>query len=298
MVIWRIVDGRRGHDNQSLGLVKALSRHVSCVSHDIPVSSFKSGLWSYLLKKYSPGDSLPKPHLIVGAGHGTHLHLLCARRAYGGRTVVIMNPSLPTAFFDFCLIPDHDNPRITDSIIITRGALNAITPGKYHDSGYGLIMVGGPSRHFGWDDNQLSGQIGLILKTSNNITWHITDSPRTPASTSHNLAGLGLENVIFHSHKNTGMDWATNQLLKSGYVWVTEDSMSMIYESLTAGAATGLLRVPLQRQGKLTNCIQNLISNNMITSFEDWKNGKQLTPPDDILDEANRCAEYLLEKIK
>lgn len=298
MVIWRIVDGRRGHDNQSLGLVKALSRHIPCVSHDIPVSSFKPGLWHYLLKKYSPGDNLPKPHLIVGAGHGTHLHLLCAQRAHGGRTAVIMKPGFPAAFFDFCLIPDHDNPRITDSIIITRGALNAITPGGHHNPGCGLILIGGPSRHFGWDDNQLFEQIGLILKTSNNITWHITDSPRTPVSTINKLAGLNLKNVIFQPYKNTGVDWVTDQLLKSGYVWVTEDSMSMIYESLTAGAATGLLRVPLQQQGKLTNCILNLVNNNMITSYEDWKNGKQLSPPDDILDEANRCAEYLLEKIK
>lgn len=241
---------------------------------------------------------LPKPQLIIGAGHSTHLSMLCARRAYGGRAVVIMKPTLPMSCFDFCLIPDHDNPRITDRVIVTRGAINAIRPGLQHDMNSGLIMVGGPSKHYNWDDALLLEQINNILRKTTGVVWHITDSPRTPASTSDRLSRLKLPGVIFYSYKNTDPDWITNQLQKSGYAWVSEDSMSMIYESLTAGAATGLLRVSVKQKGKLTNCIQSLIVNNMITLFDDWETGKPLSPPADTLDEANRCAEYLLEKIK
>ena len=38
------------------------------------------------------------------------------------------------------------------------------------------------------------------------------------------------------------------QVARSAQAWVTEDSVSMVYESLPAGAATGLLAVP--RQGE------------------------------------------------
>jgi mitochondrial fission protein ELM1 len=298
LVIWRISDSRRGHDIQSHGLVNALSRRISCVIHDIQAASLHFWFWQFLLKKYPPGNGFPRPHLIIGAGHHTHLSMLCARRAYGGRIVVIMKPSLPVRCFDFCLIPDHDNPGITDRIIVTRGAINAIVPTVNHDKNRGLIMIGGPSRHYGWDDSSILQQIGLILKKSEDIIWNITDSPRTPASTSNALGNLKLPGVNFNSYKNTGPDWVTNQLLDSGCVWVSEDSMSMIYESLTAGAATGLLRVPVNRKGKLTKCIQSLIVNNMITPFDDWVKNGQLSPPDDMLNEAVRCAEYLLEKIK
>ncbi len=298
LVIWRIFDGRRGHDNQSHGLINALSRHVSCVSHDIPASSLNFWFWQFLLKKYPPGNGLPKPHLIIGAGHRTHLPMLCARHAYGGRTVVIMKPGLPMICFDFCLIPDHDNPRITDRVIVTRGTINAITPAVNHDQSRGLIMAGGPSRHYAWDDVSLLEQINLILKKPEGIIWHITDSPRTPVSTSDALGNLKLPGVTFHSYKDTGPDWVTDQLLGAGHVWVSEDSMSMIHESLTAGAATGLLRVPVKRKGKLIKCIQSLVANNMVTSFDDWKNSGPLSPPADTLNEANRCAEYLLDKIK
>ena len=298
LVIWRIFDSRRGHDIQSQGLINALSRRISCDCHDIPAASLVFWFWQYLLKKYPPGDGLPKPHLIIGAGHLTHLSMLCARHAFGGRIVVIMNPSLPVNCFDFCLIPDHDNPRITDRVIITRGAINAIIPKENHDQSRGLIMVGGPSRHYAWDNTLILEQIDFILKKSEGIIWHITDSPRTPVTTSNKLADLKSSGVTYFSYKDTGPDWVTDQLLDSGYVWVSEDSMSMIYESLTAGAATGLLRVPAKRKGKLTKCIRSLIVNNMITSFDDWKKNRRLSPPADTLNEASRCAEYLLEKIK
>ena len=65
LVVWRIFDSRRGHDTQSLGLINALSRRVSCVSHDIPASSLNFWFWQFLLKKYPPGYGLPKPHLII-----------------------------------------------------------------------------------------------------------------------------------------------------------------------------------------------------------------------------------------
>ena len=298
LVIWRISDNRRGHDIQSKGLVNALSRRVSCASHDIPDRALHFWFWQFLLKKYPPGDMLPRPQLIVGAGHGTHLPMLCARHAYGGQVVVIMKPSLPMNCFDFCLIPDHDNPRITDRVIVTRGAINAIKPSLHHDQNHGLIMVGGPSKHYAWDDAAILQQIDHILKKSGDVIWHITDSLRTPVSTSDALARLKLPGATFYSYKNTDPDWVANQLQKSGCVWVSEDSMSMIYESLTAGAATGLLHVPVKRKGKLTKCIQSLIVNNMITSFADWNKNRLLSPPADILDEAGRCAEYLLEKIK
>jgi len=297
MIIWRIVDGRRGHDNQSRGLVKALSRHTPCSIHDIPVSSHKLRLWRCLMKKYPPGDKLPKPHLIIGAGHGTHLHLLCAKRAHGGRTVVIMKPSLPASLFDFCLIPDHDNPRITDSIIITRGALNTITPDKHHDSRLGLIMIGGPSRHYDWDHNSLFEQIDLIINKLPDTNWTITDSPRTPATTSNMLNNIKSPNVTFHPYENTGPDWIADQLQNAGSVWVTEDSMSMIYESMTAGTATGVLTVPAKKKSKIFHSINRLIENEMITSFEDWRSGKPLSACPEIFDEADRCARELLDKV-
>ena len=51
MVVWRIVDGKPGHDNQSLGLVNALKQkqeNLICV--DISAHKLRFGLMQLLMK--------------------------------------------------------------------------------------------------------------------------------------------------------------------------------------------------------------------------------------------------------
>lgn len=297
LTVWRIVDGRRGHDHQSLGLVNALSRYSSCVRHDITASSLRLGFLQFLLKKYPPASGLPQPDLIIGAGHHTHPSLLCAQRARGGRTVVIMKPSLPATWFDFCLIPEHDRPANKKNIIATRGALTALTPSTQHDNQQGLIMVGGSSRHYGWDPPGLFEQIRHILQRGADIRWQITDSPRTPPATSVGLSNLAAANAQFHSCQDAGPDWVAQRLASTGYVWVTGDSVSMIHEALTAGAATGILSVPATKPDKITRSVQRLAEDGMITLYADWYSGKQLSPCPVVFDEADRCAREILNRV-
>ena len=89
-VVWRFSDGKSGHDNQSLGLVDALQRRTRIHSYDIPVQPGAALDW--LIGRFPAGSLLPDPWLIIGAGHATHLPMLAARRARGGRTAVLMRP--------------------------------------------------------------------------------------------------------------------------------------------------------------------------------------------------------------
>ncbi len=292
LIVWRIVDGKPGHDNQSRGLVNALSRLVRTVSLDIPEGDLRFGLLQYLLGRYPPGNGLNKPDFITGAGHRTHLSVLCAKRAFGGRSVIIMKPGLPAAWFDLCLIPEHDNMPAAKNCVQTRGAINAVVPSNRHELRQGLIMIGGPSRHYDWDQDALMKQIGEILKRTPGTRWTITDSRRTPAVTRDALKKL--DHAEFRPHENTGEDWLPEHLAVAGQVWVTADSISMLYESLTAGAATGVLSVPCRRKNKLTRSVQNLINTNVITSFDEWLTGHNLRAPAVTINEADRCARLLL----
>ncbi len=293
-VIWRISDGRPGHDSQSLGLVKAIDQLCGCVCHDIDASALQHGLISLLLSKYPPALHLPDPDLIIGAGHKTHLSLLCAKRARGGHTVVIMKPSLPLSWFDLCLIPEHDNPPAAENIFVTRGAINMISPGNQHQDDQGLILIGGPSKHYLWDNADLLEQIKTILTQTPKTNWNISNSPRTPDNTSEALMRLQHENAEFVPYQDTDSAWISEHLASVGSVWVSEDSISMIYESMTSKVATGLLRVPAKRTGRIQKNIQSLNKDNMLTTFKDWKEGKQLSPPARSLNEAVRCAQHLL----
>jgi len=233
--------------------------------------------------------------MIIGAGHETHLPLLCAKRARGGKTIIIMNPSVPAGWFDFCFIPEHDNPKMADNVLTTKGAINCITPSTEQVHDRGLILIGGPSRHFHWDSEYLLQQLKEILSTHADIEWEITDSARTPETTRNLLATLHEPNAKYKDCSSTGAAWVAGRLNRAANAWVSMDSVSMIYESLTSGAAVGILEVPARELGKLTNNIAGLVEDNMVTPFSKWQNQRKLNQPPVLLNEAKRCAERLQE---
>jgi len=295
-VIWRISDGRVGHDSQSKGLIKALNLIKPCDCHDIDITDKKYGILDFLFKKFTTIEQLPDPDIIIGAGHHTHLPILCAKRTRGGKSIVIMKPSISASCFDFCFIPEHDNPKIADNILTTKGAINCITPSAEHIGDHGLILIGGPSRHFYWDNEYLMQQLKEILNTHIDIKWEVSDSARTPEETRKALAALRAPNAEYYDYSSTGATWVARRLNLAANVWVSADSVSMIYEALTSGSAVGLLDVPACGTSKLTNNIAGLVEDSMTTPYSKWLVEGKLVRPPVLLNEAKRCAEYIFEK--
>ncbi len=295
-IIWRFSDGRPGHDAQSKGLISALSELVHCDCHDVftplPVSNYGWGIF----KKLPYTKTLPDPDLLIGAGHSTHVPMLLARYIRGGLALVLMKPSLPTGIFDFCLIPEHDRYKNTDNILTTKGPINLLRPARQLSLDQGLILVGGVSKHFSWDEARLRQQLLYILERSN-INWTITDSPRTPPATRILLQGMTAEKVQYVPYsKNNGVE-ITELLEIAGTVWVSEDSMSMIYEALSTGAAVGILRVPCKSNSRLAKVARNLANKQLLTLFDDWVTSQKLLVPDKPLFESARCAKELVHRL-
>ena len=82
LVVWVIHDNKPGHLNQSLGLAEALARATPTTTYRLPAqASWRA--WLAALFKLAPNSNLPKPDLILAAGHATHFSLLAARRTHG-----------------------------------------------------------------------------------------------------------------------------------------------------------------------------------------------------------------------
>ena len=93
-VIWCLTDGKPGHENQTRGLVAALQQQCSLDAHFIPADPTWRGGWDWLRGRFSPGDSLPSPHLIVAAGHSTHPAALAGCDAiFSRRSIVRIYPN-------------------------------------------------------------------------------------------------------------------------------------------------------------------------------------------------------------
>ena len=293
--VWVVSDGKPGHANQSLGLAEALARATPTAIHILPaLSAWRA--WLALLLKQAPGNAFPKPDLIIGAGHATHLTLLATRRARGGRTVVMMKPSFPRRWFDLCLIPAHDGIAADDHTLVTEGALNRIRPTSTLDAHHGLMLIGGTSPHFEWDSDAIQVQIKSILARAPDTHWTLTTSRRTPADF---LAQLPPQpNLSIVPHTATSPDWLPEQLAQSGTVWVTPDSASMVFEALTAGAAVGVFDLPLNPTSRVGRAIAHLADARRITRFANWCASDTLHPNTHPLAEADRCATWILEWLK
>ena len=295
LVIWLITDNKPGHVNQSLGLAEALARATSTVIHPVPaLPAWRA--WMALLLKRAPHPTAPAPDLILGAGHATHLTLLAARRARGGRAVVLMKPSLPRACFDLCILPEHDGVAADARTLVTEGALNRIRASDARNADLALMLIGGTSPHFAWNSDALELQIKSLLARTPDTHWTLTNSRRTPVDFLAQLPPHPKLTIV--PHTTTSPDWLPAQLAQCGTVWVTPDSASMVYEALTAGADVGVFDLPVNPRSRVGWAIARLADAQRITRFITWCASGTLHPNRYPLAEADRCADWILAWLK
>jgi len=289
--IWAVSDGKPGHQNQIEGLIQGLSKYREIELIRMPMIPLPNFLGMLLLKACGK-SSKRKPDLIVGAGHHTHLSLLAYRRCFGGRVVVMMSPSLPNGFFDLCFIPRHDKPVNRKNVIETFGTINrVISDDSLRVANDGLILLGGPSKHFKWDSAKMNAQIQELLEQNPDTKWTIAGSRRTPHAIYKEIKNQ-FPQIKMVVPDEVSSEWLPARILKAGQIWVTTDSISMIYEALTSGAKTGILKLAHDKSTRITEEIDRLQSEGRVCTMDSARNDKSLHP----IYEADRCSKLLLKK--
>ncbi len=289
-VLWLISDGKPGHRNQLEGLRAALARHTPLEAHWLETPAPATSLLHWLQGRMPAASALPDPRWIVVAGHRTHLAGLAARRARGGHLVVLMRPSLPLRLFDLCVIPEHDTAPARPNILRTRGVLNPMRPAE-KIAGSAAILIGGESRHFAWDDARVLAAVEQLR-----VRWPdalVTDSRRTPTALRSRLATLG---SAYHPWEACPPGWLATTLARTETCWITGDSVSMVYESLTAGCATGLIELPAQtRVTRVARGLEGLKTAGLVSTLDSLTaTGEPPHPTHPALAEADRVARFLL----
>jgi mitochondrial fission protein ELM1 len=296
LIVWRFVDGKPGHMQQSQALVRALARRTLLEVSDVPVLERRAGILHWMAGRWKTTAEheypLERPDVLIGAGHRTHMPILMSRQAFGGKAVVLMKPSLPMAMFDKVIVPEHDGVADGGNRVLTRGALNTMRPQRKKPAS-GLVMIGGPGKHFTWSDDRVIAQVEHAMATRPDIDWLITDSRRTPAECSSRL--LLRFGQRYMSHASCPQGWLANQLGVSSHAWVTEDSMSMIYESLSAGCHVGLIRLAPARESRIVRSTRRLVEDAWV-SVLDVTGTPTPVRRQEPLGEADRIATLLLQE--
>lgn len=303
LVIWLLQDGKVGHQNQALALVEALQQRlflrlevVELPAHPLP------GL--RLLHALFRTSALAHPHLVVGAGHATHFAMLGVALRRKVPSLVVMRPSLPLTWFSWVVAPSHDLATAAAStrLISTFGPLCRKAPAQVASLSspqpwpHTLVLLGGPSRHHRFDLATLKMHLAQLLAADSQPEgWCLVESRRTPAGALQQLAselGLSKQQMAWRSCPS---GWLAAALAQCPAVWASEDSMSMLFEAVSAGCRVGVLPMPRRAgRSRLQHSLERLVAEGYVLPLSVWRPGHQLNYPPKPLDEAGRVADQLL----
>ena len=294
IVVWTFLDTRTGHQNQIEGLLQGLQNFVDLDRVTIEVSNGRSSANgnSWRLTKV---HRLPRPDLLIGAGHATHAPIVQTRLLRGGKSVILMRPTLPCSWFDMVLIPEHDKSGSLASVVFTRGVLCPVREAPKEKS-LGLILLGGSSRHFQWPIDMIADHVAGIIRENPQVNWEVYDSRRTPETTLtliHSRFGLPV-----HRHQEVSVTFLGERLAEATYVWVTADSVSMLHEAVASGARVGVLALPSNKAAvKVLRGIEHLVRRNQVGLSSDGYELERVVPTPQARPEHFRVAERLVREL-
>lgn len=302
------LDGRRGHEKQTRGVLQALAIHTPVA---IQYRTLPSLSWGAAAKSWGAyiGSTLYRQKrtsgspmdLIIGSGTYTHIPMLLLRNVSGGKVVTCMSPDrFLIGKMDLCFVPSHDRVTSSDNIFLTTGPPNPTAFTDTHDPARGLFLIGGIDRRsHRWDSKSVAFQLTSIIEKDPSIIWTISSSPRTPEDMNRLLEDVAATraHVEFIRSEATAGGWIEDAYAQNDTVWVTADSISMIFEALTAGCRVGLLPVQWKKKNsKFRNAERHLLENGWVRSYETWSSGNDGDTGSLHLDEADRCAREILRR--
>ena len=126
--------------------------------------------------------------------------------------------------------------------------------------------MGGSSKRHQWNAAKVLQMIEQIVEHNPNSEIILTTSRRTPKVFLAELKQLkNIEKVQIFPVEVTPQGWIFEEMQKAEAVWVTEDSVSMIYEALTAGCKVGVIEVDRLKEDRITKSVDEILKQGLVS---------------------------------
>lgn len=299
-------DGRRGIENQALGLAErcAALRPLTLQTHHIAHSKTLAALPPKAQLRLAKFD-LPECDIVIGCGRQAIAPLLYLKRNRPNvMTVYVQDPRIDIAQFDLVIVPEHDDihgPNVENMI----GSPNRISDtkiiGETLSFADGLsklpmpraaLLIGGTSKTHKLDkvshQAHLAAAKGLAAAGQSLL---ITTSRRTPDFAVLDWKRFASDHNHVWLHDGDGPNPYFAFLGGADMILVTEDSTNMLTEACTTGKP--VYRLPMSGQaGKFEVLYKSLESQCGVTSYDGRLAGQDYVP----LNETSRVAAALWER--
>ena len=301
---WVISDGRRGIENQALGLAEAMAAQqpLDLSSYYLTSEGFLALLPPFaqrLMGRLPPfPDTLP--HMAVGCGRQAISPLLDLK-SKGVFTVYVQDPRMDPAQFGAVIAPEHDGLS-APNVLSTVGSPNRITPERLAEdkdlvkptrNKRAAFLIGGKSKTHGYTPAEVNMHAELIADLLEQ-DWEIflTASRRTPVHALKYFSLFDQDFETFHFYDGRGPNPYFAYLHHADMIFVTEDSTNMLTEACTTGKP--VFRLPMSGEpGKFAKLYERLEDRCRVRSAI----GTDLNPQSyEPLQEADRAAKFVWEK--
>ncbi len=296
---WVISDGRRGIENQALGLAEACQRlgslqtEVKVVDSDRSFKIFPAQLQSKL--KTSPekfGLKAPFPQIAIGCGRQAIAPLIALKQQCGADifTVYVQDPRLDPSNFDLVIAPEHDQldePNIVSMI----GSPNRVTKNKIIEEVFRFsdqlaalpmpriaMLIGGDSK-----THKLTKDIHQRhLRAANNViaserSLLVTTSRRTPEFAINDYKNLAAKHDNVWLYNGEGANPYFAFLGGADTILVSEDSTNMMTEACATGKP--VFRLPMEgNPGKFEHLYKTLETRCLVTQYDTILTGRDYDP--------------------
>ena len=320
-ILW-IKDGKIGHEKQVKALLDEICKteNIKIIEEEYKVSSwgrlddvlgyytsgaFGSEIGGYQYFKYRKMSL----DIVIGAGTGVHTRILEVKKnlkKYFNKDVLSISVLVPGFFkkdFDIICAPLHDSYKlpVNDNVIYFEGSLANVYDDDI-DEGVGLIGIGGKNKHYIFNENKLIQQIEYVTALYPDKKWHIFSSRRTPARMLKKLSLLSNSSSTISLEKE-----GFNEVIKKASIKVvTQDSINMVYESLSTKGKTFLFNMKYLRKNKVISQINQLLVNKQVGYLEyskmvDGLVKIKMQPQNEhheVFAEVEKLAYKLIQKIK
>lgn len=283
--------------------------------------------------------------LLLSAGSAAAPYNLALGYIWRCSCATIMTPSIVgTAPFDFAIVPEHDYPERRPNILVTLGSPNYVMKEDLQKEADKLlaefppesdiqwsVLIGGDDANYSVTPQWVKKTVGHIMSIAEQegVDLYITTSRRTPAAAVKTLKTLAARSSSVRYLLIASEDPFNPIPAMLGFskeIFVTEDSVNMVSETITGGHKAVLLRVEHKKglRGLLENATASLVNagalppgtlwgvpkfdvvfdhfarHDALIEFRDWikrrreNTDEEGTQPEEF-NEAKRAAQWIVE---
>jgi mitochondrial fission protein ELM1 len=283
-ILW-ISDGKKGHEKQVEILLNEVSKteniiikkeivEINKFSKLLELATYSASLLlgSLFLNtgKFLKYDE-DNIDIIIGAGSSIHMRMLLIKnylsnKGNSTKVVSILTPSFYRRKFDIICSPLHDSDKLSvakKNVIFFEGCLAKVSTNEVEEN-IGFIGIGGTNKHFAFDQDAIIMQIEFLIGLYQQKKWFLFISRRTPNEMVDKINKIALTNknlIISDDNYDEIIEKASIKV-------VTQDSINMIYESLSTKGQTLLFNMKYIKINKIVNQIDILLSNKRVGYVE------------------------------